>query len=1153
MPEQRRACYVLLIVSLCLVSSVSIFSTEGPKPIEAAPAAQDWPDCSLLDDPERRGMLSVGFELSLLEACGRLPHSPVLPSELSGSTIPDVVPAGGLDTRVNGIDPPDITSTQSETTLAVNANTGTICVAYNDIYHHLENQGIAGFSRSMDSGVTWQDGGSFPIGPGNIRSRGDPSLAWRALDGFFYYASLDDHGGGPRGLSIWRSTDDCASFQWLVEVSYSGSDDKELLAIDNNPASPYYRRIHLAWLVQTDRLYYFTYSDDGLNWSTPVLISDPAADYVAGAWPVVAPNGDIYVGWVRWDGFPDGPMDQEMVRSTDGGDSFSPVANPLDNAVVPRDPRAREYCGISALNGFIRYLPSLQIAISPGASGEPEDYCLHATYPYDPDGYNVGDVINVYYRRSCDHGASWGPEILLNDDGGLTDQFYPTIAANEDGVVAVSWYDRRNDPGTNYFYERWATVSYDGGDSWEPNRRIGDAVSPVFIDTLSSCNHGDYDMMVADQDYVYSVWVDDRIYFNGHFDQDIWFDKLPLWPDFVMEPEVIVFDLCRPDVATATVDLGVISFYNQPVTLNDSGVPVGVSTTFDPNPITPLPGSSVYTVDVTAGADTGSHTWSVTGESSGLSHEISVTLFVNSAVPGTLALVAPPDGAGEISLGHIFFAWNDLPEATSYHLQVDNDPNFGSPEADISGIETNSYNLAGQLDPATTYYWRVRAVNGCGDGAFSGANSFTTKTSCLLLVDDDDNDPDVREYYEDALNRLGYAYDVFDVGGGTGNGPTLAELEDYPIVIWFSGDKFNGGAGPNPTDEANLAAYLSGEGRLFLSSQDYLADYGLTPFGQSYLGIGWYTNNGGDDRLLYGDAGDPIGAGMDYFPSYPSQYYRHPDTVVPAAGVSSAFRDKNNNTVDIDKDGGAWKTAFFGSSWETTFFINEVRGTELLNRILDWFGGCAVAPVIAVEPLSLEAALYADEQVTRTVWISNVGTSDLVFTLNELSRTLTTSVPEDIPWLSEEPISGTVAPGEGMSIDVIFNSAGLAPNVYRGQLDVESNDPLTPTVSIPVTLTVGACDPVAGTSLSWVPINPIAGHEITFTAEATGTEPISFAWAFGDGSTGAGRIATHTFASSGIYTVTLTATNACGVEVVSDGITVAGEAKVYLPVVLRGR
>ena len=76
---------------------------------------------------------------------------------------------------------------------------------------------------------------------------------------------------------------------------------------------------------------------------------------------------------------------------------------------------------------------------------------------------------------------------------------------------------------------------------------------------------------------------------------------------------------------------------------------------------------------------------------------------------------------------------------------------------------------------------------------------------CILLVDDDNDSPDVRPYFEAALNNLGYDYDVFDVGGGAGNGPSAAEMAGYNMVLWFSGDKYGGGgsAGPNATDDLN--------------------------------------------------------------------------------------------------------------------------------------------------------------------------------------------------------------------------------------------------------------------------------------------------------------------------------------------------------------
>ena len=67
-----------------------------------------------------------------------------------------------------------------------------------------------------------------------------------------------------------------------------------------------------------------------------------------------------------------------------------------------------------------------------------------------------------------------------------------------------------------------------------------------------------------------------------------------------------------------------------------------------------------------------------------------------------------------------------------------------------------------------------------------------------------------------------------------------------------------------------------------------------------------------------------------------------------------------------------------------------------------------------VEPLALAATLYPDEQLTQTLWISNVGNMSLIFQLDELSHTL----DYDLPWLSEDPLSGTVAPGSGIPITV---------------------------------------------------------------------------------------------------------------------------------------
>jgi PKD repeat protein len=82
--------------------------------------------------------------------------------------------------------------------------------------------------------------------------------------------------------------------------------------------------------------------------------------------------------------------------------------------------------------------------------------------------------------------------------------------------------------------------------------------------------------------------------------------------------------------------------------------------------------------------------------------------------------------------------------------------------------------------------------------------------------------------------------------------------------------------------------------------------------------------------------------------------------------------------------------------------------------------------------------------------------------------------------------------------------------------------------------------------------------------------PIPFTWDFGngmlteaprspllfrEGGQGGGSSVTHTYATPGAYTVTLTATNGCGVEVVKRAIVVVAEPpqvyEIYLPILLK--
>jgi hypothetical protein len=60
----------------------------------------------------------------------------------------------------------------------------------------------------------------------------------------------------------------------------------------------------------------------------------------------------------------------------------------------------------------------------------------------------------------------------------------------------------------------------------------------------------------------------------------------------------------------------------------------------------------------------------------------------------------------------------------------------------------------------------------------------------------------------------------------------------------------------------------------------------------------------------------------------------------------------------------------------------------------------------------------------------------------------------DVPWLSEDPITGTLGADSVAYVTVNFDATGLSVGQYTAALKLTTDDPMNPIVQIPVTLTV---------------------------------------------------------------------------------------------------
>jgi hypothetical protein len=390
-------------------------------------------------------------------------------------------------------------------------------------------------------------------------------------------------------------------------------------------------------------------------------------------------------------------------------------------------------------------------------------------------------------------------------------------------------------------------------------------------------------------------------------------EAIRLGPPFSVQATPIDKAVCAPTAAVYNVDVTLNeSSFNRTVALTVSGQPTGTMINFEPLSVEP-PGSSVLTISNTVAAVIGSYSLDVIGTSTGDPVETStsnVQLQIFNALPGTFTLSQPVDEATGIDLKP-FFEWSSASQASSYLLEVATDIDFPDPNIYSVTVEGTSHTAEFALDSITTYYWRIKAANVCGESDFSSPFSFTTRDiPPTLLVDDDDNAPDVRSYYEETLDALGVAYDIWDTGNSD-NEPDAATLSSYDNVIWFSGVEYGGYAGPGSAGEAALSSWLDEGGCLFISSQDYAYDKGMTSFMQNYLGVTSGSNDVGQVSVT--GQGSVYGGLRPYTLSYPFANYS--DITSPAGDAELAFSGNMGNAA-TDKATGTYFTTFLSYPFE---------------------------------------------------------------------------------------------------------------------------------------------------------------------------------------------------------------------------------------------
>ncbi|TMI22432.1 PKD domain-containing protein, partial [Candidatus Bathyarchaeota archaeon] len=158
-------------------------------------------------------------------------------------------------------------------------------------------------------------------------------------------------------------------------------------------------------------------------------------------------------------------------------------------------------------------------------------------------------------------------------------------------------------------------------------------------------------------------------------------------------------------------------------------------------------------------------------------------------------------------------------------------------------------------------------------------------------------------------------------------------------------------------------------------------------------------------------------------------------------------------------------------------------------------------------------------------------------TVNFIATTSGGIAPVTCTWNFGDSASGT-----GCSTSHAYNTAGN----FTAIVTVKDSLGVSISESIVVKITVA---PQCTVSLAFSPATPEASSPVTFTATATNcSAPVSFVWAYGDGSAGTGITSTHIYSTGGTFSITVTATDSSSLpQIATDSRSITVVAALTVP------
>ncbi len=375
-----------------------------------------------------------------------------------------------------------------------------------------------------DFGDTWNTSNYHGL-PAGYTAGGDAVLSFDATGNVF----LVNLAVSSSGLSVILSKSTDGGDTWsLVSTIASGNTDKPWLAIDRYNTSPYLNNMYVP-LVENNLNFYTL--DNTYQTINSLII--PNGEHLPSV--VVKKDGTVFTSSIDLSA-----TNIVYVQEYSNGGS-----NLVHSTQIVSFP---DYT-FNAPDISQRFQPTAYLAID--NSGGSYDGRLYLSYTASESTHP--NYFNVYIIYSDDNGLNWStPNIVHSNQQNQVQQFYSSIYVNDNGVLILDWYDRKNHTNTTKLTDFFMGVSYDGGDSFNEiqlNNTSSDF--EYVIPSASNFGIGEYHQLVATNNIAVSFWTDGR---SNDGDLNIYMAKVNLSSQLSIKESTLISE-----------KITVSSLYPQPV------------------------------------------------------------------------------------------------------------------------------------------------------------------------------------------------------------------------------------------------------------------------------------------------------------------------------------------------------------------------------------------------------------------------------------------------------------------------------------------------------------------------------------------------------------------------------------------------------------